>query len=333
MVAVWAGLLGRAVQCTLMARTAGVWSESMRDLLVRTGIAVLLGMLAPVADTAWGQNAAQPVQKASAQNDPAQNAPEQRAPADLMLEQLELQRDRIEALERRVSELTTERRNIASSLRQIEGMLANLRQELDTDSSPMPLIRRAETPSDALASPDSLLRELRSRYRTEMGAVVLDSDENLAAFTQKAVRWARLTNRELRGKRSWLVELEDLASVGQNGYVVRMTVLDESSGLPIGEAVDVGFPAKFIERYNRGSRSGRWVLTSIVIAKPVFNESRITSGVFEFPPYVGPMMEFDFELDWFSLSAWQPGDPVTPPEPVEEAPAAEPAADQPSEDA
>ena len=302
----------------------------MRDGLLRTvrvvligGLVVgLIGGLGFAADAAHGQNTAEPL----ADQQPV-------APADLLQEQLRLQQTRIDALEQRVSELTTERRNIASALRQIEGMLANLRQELDTAGDPEPLVRRAETPSDPLASPESLLRELRSRYRAEMAGMSLETPAEREAFVQKALRWVRLTNRELRGKRSWLVELDDLASVGKNGYVARMTVLDERSGLPIGEAVDIGFPAKFIERFNRGSRSGRWVLTSIVIAKPVFNESRVVPGVFEFPPFVGPMMEFDFELDWYSLSAWKPGDPVAPP--TEEAPEGDEEADpaQDTEDA
>ena len=291
----------------------------MRNGLVRTVRVVLLGALGAVAGAACGQDTTQPT-----------NDQQQLAPADLLQEQLELQQDRIEELERRVTALTTERRNIASALRQIEGMIANLRQELDTGNAPAPLVMRAETPTDALGSPESLLRELRNRYRAEMAGMNLETEQERAAFTQKALRWVRLTNRDLRGKRSWLVELEDVASVGQNGYVVRMTVLDEASGLPIGEAVDIGFPAKFLERFKRGSRSGRWVLTSIVIAKPVFNESRVVPGVFEFPPYVGPMMEFDFELDWYSLSAWKPGDPVAPAE--DDAPADGAEGDQSSED-
>ncbi len=291
----------------------------MRHLLGNTGIAVLIWALAPGVCIAQGQ--AEPT---------AQPA----APAELHLEQLEMQRQRIELLEQRVSQLTTERRNIAGTLRQIEGMLAGLRAEMDTDHSRSPMVMRAETPSDALASPASLMRELGIRYRAEMAGMAFATEAERGAFAKKAQLWARLTNRELRGKRSWLVTLNDLASVGARGYVVRMTVLDEATGLPIGEAVDIGFPTKFLERFERGSRSGRWVLTSIVIARPVFNESRVTPGVFEFPPYVGPMMEFDFDLDWYALSAWEPGQPIAPPEPVE-APVdqASPGSDQPAEGA
>lgn len=283
----------------------------MRDRLVRTCLILLLGAVGTLAGAACGQDDA---------------TPEQLAPANLLQEQIEMQRERIEVLEQQLAELTSERRNVVSTLRRIEGMLAGLRQELDSGNTPAPAVLRAETPSDPLASPESLMRELQIRYRAAMAGLPLETEADRAAFAKQAQLWARLTNRELRGKRSWLVTLEDLASVGDNGSVVRMTVLDETSGLPIGEAVDIGFPAKFLERFSRGSRSGRWVLTSIVIARPVLNESRITPGVFEYPPFVGPMMEFDFDLDWYSLSAWKPGDPVTPPEEV--APAAEPAEDQ-----
>lgn len=260
---------------------------------------------------------------------PAQEPADQSAaqptatPADLLLEQIEAQRARIEALERRVTELTAERRQMAGTVRQIEGMLAGLRSGLEGEPAPRTPVGRAEVPSEALASPESLLRELRSRYAAHMAGMGLATDAERTAYAEKARLWARLTQRELRGKRSWLVTLGDLAPVGTQGHVVRMTVLDERTGFQIGEALDVGFPAKFLERFGRGSRSGRWVLTSIVIARPVFNESRITPGVFEFPPFVGPMMEFDFELEWFALSAWEPGQPVAPAEEVQGADEAE----------
>lgn len=277
----------------------------MRVRLVRTGLLLLLGAMGPGASTAIAQDEVA--------------TPPLATPSDALMEQIRLQRERIEVLERRVEQLLTERRGIEGSLRQIESALANLRAGLGTTETPRPLVSRAEVPSDPLASPASLMRELQTRYRTEMAGLGFETPVEREAFVSKALLWSRLTNRDLRGKRSWLVRLDDLASVGPRGHVVRMTVLDEATGLPIGEAVDVGFPAKFLERFARGSRSGRWVLTSIVIARPVFNELRTTPGVFEFPPYVGPMMEFDFDLDWFALSAWEPGEPVEPP--VEEAPA------------
>lgn len=246
-------------------------------------------------------------------------------PADLLREQIEAQRARIEALERRVTELTAERRQMAGTLRQIEGMLAGLRSGLEGEPAPRTPVGRAEVPSEPLASPESLLRELRSRYAAHMAGMDPATDAERTAYAEKARLWARLTQRELRGKRSWLVTLDDLAPVGTQGHVVRMAVLDERTGFQIGEALDVGFPAKFLERFARGSRSGRWVLTSVVIARPVFNESRVNPGVFEFPPFVGPMMEFDFELDWYALSAWEPGQPVSPPP---ELPADEPAPEE-----
>lgn len=274
---------------------------------MRHGSVCAAAMVLGVATGAGAQESDPTPSPVPAETEPA------KSPADLFLEQIEAQRVRIEALERRVTELTGERRQMAGTLRQIEGMLANMRSGLEGEPTPRPPVGRAEIPSEALASPDSLLRELRGRYAAHMAGMGLATEAERAVFAQRAQLWARLTQRELRGKRSWLVTLDDLAPVGTQGHVVRMAVLDERTGLAIGEALDVGFPAKFLERYGRGSRSGRWVLTSIVIARPVFNESRVNPGVFEFPPFVGPMMEFDFELDWYALSAWEPGQPVAPP--------------------
>lgn len=216
--------------------------------------------------------------------------------------------ERIETLEAELADLRNERRGLEARVREAELVLSSLRRELagpgERRVEPRPT---APVPEDPLSSPASLLRELRAQYYERMRSVPDGTGAERAAYREEVALWCRLTERSLRGKRTWLVELDDLVPLARDRAVARLTVIDEQTGLPIGDPVDVAVPAKFADRVQREPRYDRWLLTAIVIATPGYNESRLTRGVFEYPPFVGPYVDFDFELDWISLRGWRPG--------------------------
>lgn len=235
-----------------------------------------------------------------------------RTPAELMEEnralrdELERTRSRVAALESEIDRLLAERRGLEGTLARAESLISSIRRSVGaTDQPPAPQ-RYAEVPDDPLASPASMLRELQSRYHVEMLGIPRKTEAERDDFIRRVQLWCRLTNENLRGRRTWLVTLDDLAPMGRDAYVIRMETQDAESGLPIGEPFDVQFPKRFLDQYERGTKSGKWEVTSIVIAKPVFNESRLSRGVFEYPTMIGPMVEFDFELNWQGLRAWTP---------------------------
>jgi hypothetical protein len=232
-------------------------------------------------------------------------------------DELEKQTSRASRLEARVDQLLGERRALMGTLRQTENLISSLRHQLGATDAPPPARLMAQAPADPLASPASLLRELKSRYRVTMLNVPNETEAERAEYIKQLRLWCRQTNQKLRGKRTWLVKLEDMARLGKDALVVRMTVLDEGTGLPIGDSFDVQFPKRFQDQFNRGSRTDRWELTSLVIAKPVFNENHVSRGVFEYPTLIGPMVEFDFELNWEGLRAWEPAKPDQPAEDAE----------------
>lgn len=234
----------------------------------------------------------------------------------------------IERLEGELSVLRNERRGLLARVRDAEQVLSALRLEMeaaDPNGSATLVAERAPAPADALASPASLMRELRNRYFETMRDVADATPAERAEYKQQVALWCRLTNRELRGRRTWLVELEDLIPLRGGRAVGRLRVIDEASGLPIAEAVDVEVPRVFIDRVENDPRYDRWLLTAIVIAAPRYNEARATRGVFEYPPFVGPYVDFDFELDWIALRGWREGQAET----VEVTGEADPAQDEP----
>ena len=225
-----------------------------------------------------------------------------------LTEELRVARERVEALTAELAELKNERRGLESRVRDAELVLSALRRELAGPQTPIETSEpRAPIPTDALASPASLLRELRAKYYETMRSLPDSTPAEQAAYREQVALWCRLTERELRGKRTWLVEIDDLVPLARDRAVARLTVIDEQTGLQLGDPSDVAVPPKFVDRIESDTRFERWLLTTIVIATPSYNESRVTRGVFEYPPFVGPYVDFDFELDWVSLRGWQPG--------------------------
>ncbi|MEM8757224.1 MAG: hypothetical protein AAGF47_05520 [Planctomycetota bacterium] len=213
----------------------------------------------------------------------------------------------IDRLEAELAGLRNDRRGLEARIRDAEQVLTSLRREMTADRQPPASgAPRAPLPADPLASPATLLRELRSRYFNALRDVPDTTATERVRYKEQVALWCRLTQRELRGKRTWLVRFDELVPLRGDRAVARMTVLDEASGLPIGDPVDVAVPPRFAERIRVDARFDRWQLTSVVIAKPRYNEDRQTRGVFEFPPFVGPHVDFDFELDWVALSGWRP---------------------------
>ena len=83
-------------------------------------------------------------------------------------DELEKQTTRISQLESRVDQLLSERRSLMGTLRQTENLISNLRRQLGATDAPPQRRLMAQPPDDALASPESMLRELRNQYRVNM---------------------------------------------------------------------------------------------------------------------------------------------------------------------
>lgn len=227
-----------------------------------------------------------------------------------LIEELRDARGILEQFESELAILRNERRGLLARVRDAELVLSALRLELEASepgSAGASVSARAPAPPDPLASPASLLRELRNRYFETMRDVPDASASERAEYKQQVALWCRLTNRELRGRRTWLVELDDLIPLRGGRAVGRLRVIDEASGLPIAEGVDVEVPRRFIDRVENDPRYDRWLLTAVVIAAPRYNAERATRGVFEYPPFIGPYVDFDFELDWIAVRGWREG--------------------------
>jgi hypothetical protein len=78
-----------------------------------------------------------------------------------------------------------------------------------------------------------------------------------------------------------------------------MTALD-TDGQPLGRPSIETLPALLARRVN-AQPDETWVVTGTLIAEPIYSERRFDQGTFNHPPFVGPYIEFDYELQMRGL--------------------------------
>lgn len=161
---------------------------------------------------------------------------------------------------------------------------------------------RAPVPEDHLASPASLYNAVVRAYEDRFPNPDLGTDDKDAAYRERVTRWTQDVNRTMRGQTKWRIMLSDIVQSPKSprGATARMTVLDPATGLQIGESFMVDVPSRMALKLS-AEPTQYYEFTLMVSPTPIVNPSRRTKGVFEWPPFVGPMVDFAFDMEWGGL--------------------------------
>ncbi len=255
----------------------------------------------------------------------AQQEPPPEAPPAVGLDAEELQRLRDEVarlmtLADRLQSIETELATAQRQVQALERENADLRSRLTAamqrlgidpaaDAAPKSAAQpRAEIPEDPMLSPASLMAELRRQYFEAFPDPLPEGAEQRAAQLAAIEQWTRKAARELRGRPTWIVRFTDLTERPDGRFEAKMQVVEESSGLPIGDAFVTEIPRAYVSRV-REAEFDRWKLTLGFDAAPKFNGERLDPGIFNSPPFIGPGAEFGFTLNWRGLSGVRPEAP------------------------
>lgn len=160
---------------------------------------------------------------------------------------------------------------------------------------------RAPVPEDHLASPASLYNAVVREYQARFPNPDLGTDDKDAAYQERLTKWTQDVNRSLRGQTRWRIMLTDIVQAkSPRGATARMAVLDPATGLQIGESFKVDVPSRMALKL--GTEPTQYYdLTLMLSPTPIVNPARRTKGVFEWPPFVGPMVDFAFDFEWGGL--------------------------------
>lgn len=233
---------------------------------------------------------------------PAQPNATQPASGDVEALQREIAslRQSLAEAENRYRRLEQDYAAVREQLAAAERFIAGIQAQSQTPMTLPPSESRAPVPEDPMASPASLLAALQSRYALEFGNEAPTEAAALADYRDRVEKWVKDISRELRGRPTWLVTISDVRETESGRMEGWVRIIDESSGLPIGDPFITELSRSQAARIREGGFD-RWRTTVALNARPRFNPERRDEGVFNVPAFIGPFVEFGFGADFRSL--------------------------------
>lgn len=216
-------------------------------------------------------------------------------PGSTGLSDLEKLRIENEELKRKVASLERE-------LATARNTIATIRKPRDGERPGATAAPRAEIPADPLASPASMLADLKKKYQTEFGAMQDPKDD--ASLRLKSQRWTREAEKQARGKASWLVRFSRVEQMGQGqNATTRATtlVLDPETMTPIGDQFTMDVPTRLAQRVTKAQPDEVWQLSLTMAPRLKFNPLRAEMGTLDVPPFVGKYIELEPDYIWEAL--------------------------------
>lgn len=174
-------------------------------------------------------------------------------------------------------------------------------------------LREAPIPVDPLASPASLLRSLRESWERSFAGLSLESEQARAEYERRLGQWADSVQRSMHGNTRWRVLISEIQPGPRNrDATARFRVIDPGTGLPIGKSFLGTIPSRMYLKLDQAAGEQMWDVTLTLTPKPTINTKRLESGAFDYPPLIGPMVEFQFDFDWIGMKRVGEADAPTP---------------------
>ncbi len=275
----------------------------MTQQVLRSCLFVLVGLLAPLA---LAQDASPAELRREIEVLREQNA-EITAERDQLLEEVIALRDEMISIANKLEAALDEIREL-KKLVAAGGEPAHVVEEDEPEPATLPAVRTgAPIPDDHLASPESLLRALVHAYSVRFPNPVLETEQDRKHFETRVRKWTQDVSKTMRGQTKWRVLLTDITPRRRGRETqAMMAVLDPASGLTIGTPFLVEVPSRMALKLGT-EKEQVFDLNLLLVPAPMVNPERLVRGVFEWPPFVGPMVDFAFDVEWMGLRRYQPG--------------------------
>jgi cell division protein FtsB len=274
----------------------------MTQQVLRSCLFVLVGLLAPLA---LAQDASPAELRREIEVLREQNA-EIAAERDELLEHVTALRDEMISISNKLEVALNE-------IKELKRLLASKaepervdEEEVHESAPEVVTPRGAPIPNDHLASPESLLRALVHAYGVRFPNPILETDQDRKRFETRVRKWTQDVSKTMRGQTTWRVLLTDITPRRRGRETqAMMAVLDPASGLTIGTPFLVEVPSRMALKLG-AEKEQVYDLSLMLVPSPMVNPKRLVGGVFDWPPYVGPMVDFAFDIEWMGLRRYEP---------------------------
>ena len=222
-------------------------------------------------------------------------------------------RQRIDELEAQLAKSQESINQLLEQVRELNSRVAELQRLLErrpapqgeSDSAPESAEPAPSTPTLAelpeaqpFVAPEGLLRLVRESYKANFGEVTVpfETSDARARYLRDVEAWANSLRRTQRGQVEWLIEIRQVLS-NESPMVVEYRVLDRETRQPYSDRVfSMQVPPRF-ERRMRDAPTQTWLLRGVAWLDININRDRDSMGFFDVTPFIGPYVEFGFDLN------------------------------------
>lgn len=181
---------------------------------------------------------------------------------------------------------------------------------------PVETPREAPIPTDPLASPASMLRTLRESWERSFAGLSLETEEARTEYQRRLTQWADSVQRSMHGNTRWRLLITEIQPGARlRDAAARFQVIDPGTGLPIGKSFQGTIPSRMFLKMDSVTEPQLWDVTLTLKPKPTINTNRLSAGAFDYPPLIGPMVEFQFDFDWIGMKRISEASAPTPDNP------------------
>ena len=209
----------------------------------------------------------------------------------------------IASLERAMIEL---RREIASLQAALQGVGTGTAPTTAPPPTTVAEPEFAELPTDRFGAPEAMLAFTVESFNEAFGAAVPDfgpEGEDATArrlHMQELKRWARRVTRQEASPVEWTIEVVRLDELDRDGEL-QFRVVHPGSKLPYSDRVFLasieGAMYRSLMREDEPLSEGVWILEGRARITPEIEPALEQPLAFDVPPFVGPYVEFGFDLD------------------------------------
>lgn len=255
-------------------------------------------------------------------------------------------RNEIASLREQVAVLDAERTQLVDQIESLKSQNADLIQQLDsamtrnrelqaqlaarpTPAEPVKQAQPSESeaivpevslqapiPADPLGSPESLCRSVIEAYGRTFAGFSIETDAARADYQRRLEQWSASVAQSIHGQTKWRMVISDIRPAGRGRDApARFQVIDPGTGLPIGRSFLGIIPARMLLKIDDPKVAQLWDVTLDVAPRPELNPDRLAPGAFNYPPLIGPMVEFQFDMDWIGMRRVAQPDAPTPDNP------------------
>ncbi|GAB4384280.1 MAG: hypothetical protein Kow0022_06360 [Phycisphaerales bacterium] len=233
--------------------------------------------------------------------------------------------EQLESLKAENAELASRLESALKHNRQLEAQLAARPTQAEPSSpaqpdlSPTPAPQQptqAPIPTDPLGSPESLCRALIEAYARAFPVAPASTDSARTDYRRRLQQWIGSITQAYQGQTKWRMVISEIRPRGRDRDAeARFQVIDPNTGLPIGRSFLGVIPARMFLKIDNPDVAQLWDVTLNVTPRLEINPQRLTPGAFNYPPFIGPMVEFHFDMDWVGMRRVTQPDAPTPDRP------------------